>query len=325
MMIQTITYKEDENFVELSGVIKNLPDYCKYIPRPLIAFDLVSQRKRKTEEEEIRYDTNRIIVFDDEGFTDRYKEGDYIRVKGELQSRNFTRDNHEVEEMLSLAVKNYIEIFDEYPTDKDPKGKIRQKIAWSKLLSMGLIPSVPEDSMYLEDGTKSKSKDVPFVYRVDENGEVYKETEHVAYEVVAKKYELYDVELGPLEGDKNKVVLVGRVTKQPYFDYLGNETKVPFCSFNMCTKSKFFDDRVFYNNVITWSKLAEEAFENIQRDSVVKIVGRLQSRGYQKELVKRWKTPNGKRKKKDIVLDLVTREVSASKIFLCEKEEKKEK
>jgi len=321
-VIQNIKYKADENFVELTGVIQNLPDYCKYIPRPLIAFDLISQRKRKSEDEQITHDQNRIIVFDDEDFNNKFQNGDRIRIKGELQSRNFTRDNHEIDELLVLAIKNYIEIFDGFPSKNEPRGKIRQPIDWSKLLQMGLIPSVPEDSMYLEDGTKSKSKDAPFVYRIDENGEVYKETEHVAYEVVAKKVELLEEEMDDLDGDKNKVVLVGRVTRQPYFDYLGNETKVPFCSFNICTKSKFFEDRVFYNNVITWSKLAEEAFENVQREDYVKIVGRLQSRSYSKEFVRRWKTPSGKRKKKAVTLELITREISASKIFYCEKEEK---
>jgi len=323
-MIQTVKYKNDENFVELTGTIKNLPDYCKYIPRPLLAFDLVSYRKVKNEGDEPSFDENRIIVFDDEEFHTRFQNGERIRIKGELQSRNFTRDTHEIDELIVLSIKNYVEIFGEFPTKTDPKGKIRQPIDWSKLLQMGLIPAVPEDSMYLADGTKSKSKDAPFVYRIDENAEVYKETEHVAYEVVVKKFEKLEEELDLLVGDKNKIVLTGKVTKQPYFDYLGSETKIPFCSFNICTKSKFFEDRVFYNNVITWSHLAEEAFENIQRESLIKIVGRLQSRSYQKELTRRWKTPSGKRKKKVITLDLTTREVSASKILKVEKVEKKE-
>lgn len=322
-MIQKTKYKKDENFVELTGEIKNLPDYYKYIPRPLVSFDLMSQRKRKYEDEEIKFDENRIILFDDEDFLDKFQNGDRIKIKGEIQSRNFTRDNHEVDELLRSAVKNYIEIFDGYPTEKEPRPRFRQVILWEKLLQMGLIPTIPDDSMYLEDGSKSKSKDKPFVYRVDENGEVYKETQHVAYEVVVKKYEKLEDEVDALEGDKNKVVLVGKVTQQPYFDYLGNEDKVSFCSFKICTKSSFFEDRVFYNNVITWSKIAEEAFENIVESEYIKIVGRLQSRVHQKELVKRWKTPSGKRKKKALTIDLITREISASKLFKCIKREEK--
>lgn len=320
-MIQNIKYKKDENFIELTGVIKNMPDYCKYIPRPLVSFDLTSQRRRRNEREEIKYDENRIIIFDDEEFLENFKDGDRIKIKGELQSRNYTRDTHEVDELIKIAVKNYIELFDEFPTEKEPKPRIKQVISWPKLLQMGMIPTVPEDSMYLEDGSKNKSKEAPFVYRVDENGEVYKETQHVTYEVVAKKYEKIEEEVDPLIGDKNKAILVGKVTQQPYFDYLGTENKVSFCSFKVCTKSSFFEERVFYNNIISWSNIAEEAFENINADEYVKVVGRLQSRIHQKELIRRWKTPSGKRKKKVLEIELVTREISASKLFKCEKED----
>lgn len=324
MTVNTFTYKKDENFVDITGTIQNVPDYCKYVQtggsvKPLISFDLVSFRKRKNVEEEWQTDQNRIILFDNENFHKDFSNGDRVRIKGELQSRNFTRDNHEVDEMLKSSVKNYIDIWGKFPAKKEPKGKIREPISWELLLKVGLIPRIPEDSMYLEDGSKSKSKDSPFVYRVDENGEVYKETEHVAYEILATSVERLFEEVDPLFGDKNKVVLVGKVTKQPYFDFLGNATKVPFCSFNVRTKSNYFEDRAFYNNVISWSVLAEEAFQNIQPNETVKIVGRLQSRGYQKELIKRWKTPSGKRKKKVINLDLTTREISASKVFIEEK------
>lgn len=312
-----IPYKKDENFVDITGSITNVPDYCKYIPRPLISFDLLSYRKRKNIEDEWIIDENRIVLFDDEEFHTTFKEGDRIRVKGELQSRNFTRDNHEVDEMVQMAVANYIEIWGEIPTVKEPRGKVRQPLDWKKLMSVGLLPEVPSDSMFLEDGSKNKNPDAPFVYRADDNGEVFKETEHVAYEIVAKKIERIEEPLDELAGDKNKVVMVGKITRNPYFDYLGSSTKIPFFSFNLRTKSEFFDSRVFYNNIISWSKLAEDAFENIRLNDYVKVVGRLQSRHYTKEIVRRWVTPAGNKKKKKIELDLITREISASKIEIC--------
>jgi single-stranded DNA-binding protein len=322
--VKEIKYKEDNNYVELTGTIKNLPDYCKYIPRPLISFDLQSFRRMKNEEEDLQSDENRIIVFDDEEFHKNFHNGERILIKGELQSRNYTRDNHEVDEIITMAVKNYIDIWSNYPTQKKPKGKKRQLIDWNKLLEVALIPSVPEDSIFKENG--EKDHDGEFIYRIDEDGEVFKETQHVAYEIVAVKYEKLNEELDFTKGDKNKAVLLGKVTKQPYFDYLGQDNKVAFCSFNIGTKSKFFEGRMFYNNVITWSELAQEVFEHAQYGDYVKIVGRLQSRSYQKEIVKRWKTPSGRRKKKSRMLELTTREISATKVekVIFEKQETKE-
>lgn len=315
--MKEVYYKKDDNSVEITGLISNLPDYCKYIPRPLIAFDLTSYRKRKSIDHEWVTDENRIVLFDDEEFHINYKDGDRIRVKGELQSRNYTRDNHEVDEMILMAVANYIEIWSEIPTAKEPKGKIRQPIEWKKLMNVGLLPEVPSDSMFEADGTKNKNPDAPFVYRIDENGEVYKETEHVAYEIVAKSITRLDSPMDEIYGDKNKVLIIGKVTRNPYFDYLGNASKVAFFSFNMRTSSSFFENRVFYNNIISWSTLAEDAFEHVRENDYVKVIGRLQSREYTKEITRRWVTPSGNKKKKKIELVLVTREISASKIDKC--------
>lgn len=315
--MKEIKYRSDENAIDITGTISNLPDYCKYIPRPLISFDLTSNRKRKSTEHAWIQDENRIVLFDNEDFHTEFKDGDRIRVKGELQSRNFTRDNHEVDDMILMAVANYIEIWSEFPSAKEPKGKIRQPIDWSKLMNVGLLPEVPSDSMYQADGTKDKNPDAPFIYRIDDNGEVFKETEHVAYEVVATSVERVEEPMDELTGDKNKIVMIGKITRNPYFDYLGNATKVPFFSFNLRTKSSFFEERVFYNNIISWSTLAEDAFENIKVNDYVKVIGRLQSREYTKEITRRWVTPSGNKKKKKVELNLLTREISSSKIEKC--------
>lgn len=315
--MKEIMYRSDENFIDITGTISNLPDYCKYIPRPLISFDITSKRKRKSLDHPWVHDLNRIVLFDDEEFHTTFTDGDRIRVKGEIQSRNYTRDNHEVDDMILMAVANYIEIWNEFPSAKEPKGKIRQPIDWSKLMNVGLLPEVPSDSMYQADGTKDKNPDAPFIYRIDDNGEVFKETEHVAYEIVATKVERLEEPMDELVGDKNKVVTVGKLTRNPNFNYLGTTTKVPFFSFNLRTKSRFFEERVFYNNVISWSTLAEDAFENIKINDYVKVVGRLQSREYTKEITRRWVTPSGNKKKKKVELTLLTREISASKIEKC--------
>lgn len=315
--MKSVKYKGDENFIDITGTVSNLPDYVKYIPRPLIRFDLTSYRKRKSEEHEWQIDENKIILFDDEEFLSHLENGDRIRIKGELQSRNFTRDNHQVDDMIKMAISNYIELWEEIPAIKEPHGKFRQPIDWKKLINSSLLPEVPNDSMYNEENKKHKNPDAPYIYRIDEDGNVYKETEHVAYEIVVKKYEKIEEELHPIKGDKNKAVFVGKITRQPYFDLLGQSNKVPFLSFNIRTKSSFFEDRVFYNNVISWAGLAENAFEGVKVNDYVKIIGRLQSRDYTKEITKRWVTEHGNKKKKKIELTLTTREISASKIEKC--------
>jgi single-stranded DNA-binding protein len=313
-------YSEDKNQVIISGTIQRMPEGCRYIPRPLISFNLESYRKKRNENDEdeiLVFDLNQIVLFDDENFHKQFKDGDRILVEGELQSRNFTKDIYEVDETITFAVQNYMEIYSKFPTNRDPKHRTREPIDWKKLLDMQLIPGVPDDSMIKEDGSKQRSDESPYIYRVDENGEVYKETQHVAYEVVALRIERLEEELDVTVGDVNLATIIGKITKSPYFDYIGQESKVPFCSFNVCSKSKIFHDRVFYNNVICWSHLAQKVFEKFQKDEIVKVVGRLQSRTYTKEIIKRWKSPSGKRKKKVIVLNLTAREISASKVERC--------
>ena len=320
-----VEYTKDENFVDIEGTIDNLPDYCKYIPRPLVAFDLFSKRKRKSEDEEWKVDHNRIIVFDDEEFHTIFENGERVRIKGEIQSRNFTRDNHPVDDLIKTAVKNYIEIEEgNMPTVTHPKGKKREPLQWEKLMVYGLLPDVPDDSMWKLDGSKQKTQDSPFVYRIDENGDVYKESEHTAYEILAKKIEKVEDECHPLNGDKNKVVLCGKITRRPNFDMVG-PSSIPFFQFNVRTISTFFEGqkRVFYNNVISWSTLAEEGFETLQVNDFVRVIGRLQSREYIKKVRKKWTTEHGNNKSKNIELSLTTREISASKIQKCTAVEKK--
>lgn len=300
-----------------------MPDFCNYIPRPLISFDLDSYRRRKSEEDEWQIDQNRIIVFDREDFYKEYRDGDRIRVIGEIQSRNYTRDTYEVDEILTMAVRNYVDIWDKYPCAKKPKGNARQLVEWDKLIEFGLIPDIPEDSIFKAGGVKDREG--TYVYRVNEDGELFKETQHVRYEVIAKEITLLEEDFDELDGDKNKAVVCGRITKQPYFDMIGGENQIAFCSFNVAMKSEVFEDRTFYVNVITWAKVAQTVFEGFVKDDYIKVIGRLQSRTFQKEFVKRWKTPSGKRKKKAKIFDLVTHEVSATKVSKVEVEPKENK
>lgn len=314
--MKNIKVKGFQNSIELTGTIERMDEYIKYIPNPMVSFELSSLRKRKSIEEDWVSDNNRIIVFDNETVLQDFKLNDRVHIKGELQSRNYTRDHYDVDEQIQNAVDIYTQLYNEAPAKKQPKGRVRQPIDWSKLLELSLIGEVPADSMFKEDGSKDKNPESPYVYRVDENFEVYKETEHVAYEVIAFEVTLLEEEADPIFGDTNRITIVGKITRDPSFDVLG----VPFSNSNVQTQLKYFKDqeRVAYANFIAWSQAAEELFSSIKRGDFIKIVGRLQSRTYTKLVVKRWKTPSGRRKKKEMEKTLITREISASKLYKAE-------
>jgi len=319
--MKTYKHKKDENFVDLTGIIEKLPPFVKYSTgngelRPIIQFDLVSQRERKSLDEEIHYDRNRIILFDHENFPNDFQEGDRVHIKGVLQSRNYTLDFHLVDQSVLDAVRNYMDVFNEVPAIRTPQRGKRVPIDWKKLLQIGFIKKVPDDSMYIEDNSKEKNDERSYLYRVDENGDVFKETEHVTFEIISKKAEAYTEEIDPLKGDKNKAVLAGKLITHPYFDMYGQETKVPFCSFKIRTQSYFFGDkRAFHNNVISWAHFAQEAFSHFQLGDTVKVIGRLQSRTFEKEMRYKYLTEHGNIRKKKRQKTITTHEVSVSNLM----------
>ncbi|MFP3725686.1 single-stranded DNA-binding protein [Priestia filamentosa] len=324
-------YKKDINRVEVSGEVQNLPEFVRYIQttegiRPLISFDLICYRNRKSEEDEWKTDELKMVLFDNEAFLQEVKEGDRYSFVCELQSRNYNRVNEEMDELFALAVENYHAITGEYPCESQPTFKKKEVIDWRKLIQFTLIPDAPEDSMYDRDMVKGKSQETPFIYLVNVDGEVTKESQHVTYELVAIEEPVkLEEELHPLNGDINRVKMAGRVTRDPFFNFLGQENPVAFVNFNVGTKSAFFSEHMFFNNAIAWAKNAEKVFENVKEGDYVFFKGRLQSRPYIKKFRKRWTTPGGNKKKKDIEVPLKTREVSISYIEkLVKKEKEKE-
>lgn len=320
-------YRKDMNRVEVSGEITNLPEFARFVQldgsvKTLISFDLNCYRRRKSEEEEWEADDLKIVLFNDEDFLENVKEGERYKFIGELQSRNYNRVNEEIDELWEMAVYNYHMAIGEYPCDEQPNERKKQPIDWRKLLQMGLIPEAPEDSMFDQDMNKNKSPETPFIYLIDLNGEVTRETQHVTYEILVKEYVKLEEEVHPLNGDVNRVKMCGRVTRDPFFNFLGKEKPVAFVNFNVGSKSELFQNHMFFNNAIAWGKNAEKILEDVKEGDFVFFKGRLQSRDYVKKVRKRWTTPGGNRKKKDIEIPLKTREVSISYIEKCEKKKK---
>ncbi|WP_336770313.1 single-stranded DNA-binding protein [Bacillus bombysepticus] len=310
-----MAYNIDRNYVVVSGTVGELPEVCTYLPRPLVSFDLQCFRKKKASEDEAKSDIFRIVMFDCEDLIDDVKEGDRILVKGELQTRNYMRPFTVTEEYVINAVRNYYEVFDEIPSQKPVEGRKRAPISFKKLFEQDFIPRLPQDSMFNEEDIKEKTEDRYYIYTVDENGDVYKEIEQVAYEILTSKYELLE-EPTPTKGDVNFVELLGTPIPPYNFTFRGEENPVPFLSFKVKTKSRFFkeEDRFFYTPIICWSQLAESNSELIEENKLVHIKGRLQTRTFEREIRVKWITEFGNIKKAKKPIEHIVREVSASKI-----------
>jgi single-strand DNA-binding protein len=90
----------------------------------------------------------------------------------------------------------------------------------------------------------------------------------------------------------NKVLLVGRLGKDPELRYTNDGT--PVATFTMATSETYKDksgtkqERTEWHNIVVWRKLAEIAGEYLKKGRLVYVEGRIQSREYEgKDGVKR--------------------------------------
>ena len=76
----------------------------------------------------------------------------------------------------------------------------------------------------------------------------------------------------------NRVVLVGRLTRDPELKYTTKGTAVT--SFSLAVNRKFNKDEVDFFNLVAWQKTAEIIAQYTNKGSQVAIDGRLQQRRY---------------------------------------------
>ncbi|MCF7924029.1 MAG: single-stranded DNA-binding protein [Candidatus Izimaplasma sp.] len=100
----------------------------------------------------------------------------------------------------------------------------------------------------------------------------------------------------------NKVVLIGRLTKDPELRYTNNN--IPVCSFTLAVNRPFAssnsDKTADFFNCVAWRKQAENISRYVSKGSMVAIDGRLQTRDYMDEKI------NARRYITEIVCDSVT-------------------
>lgn len=78
----------------------------------------------------------------------------------------------------------------------------------------------------------------------------------------------------------NKVILMGRLTKDPEIRYTQNNT--PVCSFTLAVDRRFSKDKqADFISCQAWQKTAEFISKYFQKGSMIAVVGRIQTRTWE--------------------------------------------
>ncbi len=95
--------------------------------------------------------------------------------------------------------------------------------------------------------------------------------------------------------DLNKVMIIGRLTRDPELRNTPNGASV--CQIGIATNYVYNNqqtgqkvEQVEYHNIVLWRKLAEIATQYLKKGQRVYIEGRLQTRSWDKDGVKQYKT-----------------------------------
>ena len=90
----------------------------------------------------------------------------------------------------------------------------------------------------------------------------------------------------------NKVVLIGRLTRDPELRYTGNNT--PVASFSLAVNRNYSNQQgereADFINIVVWRKQAENCSKYLNKGSKIAVVGSLQNRTYEVDGVKRYAT-----------------------------------
>lgn len=77
----------------------------------------------------------------------------------------------------------------------------------------------------------------------------------------------------------NKVILMGRLTKDPELRYTSsNNTAV--CSFTLAVNRRFQKDKADFFNIVSWKQNAEHCAKYFTKGLQVVVIGNLQNRSY---------------------------------------------
>ena len=95
----------------------------------------------------------------------------------------------------------------------------------------------------------------------------------------------------------NKVILIGRLTKDPEMRYTTN-SNTAVCNFTLAVNRRFKQDEADFIPVVAWSKTAEFCEKYFSKGRQVAVVGRIETSS--------WEDSNGNRRyKTEVVADEV--------------------
>lgn len=85
----------------------------------------------------------------------------------------------------------------------------------------------------------------------------------------------------------NKVILIGRLVKDPELRYISNN--MPCTTFTIAIK-RYTSDESDFIPVVVWQKTAENCHKYTKKGSQIAVAGRITTRSYEKDGVKKYIT-----------------------------------
>lgn len=96
----------------------------------------------------------------------------------------------------------------------------------------------------------------------------------------------------------NKVILTGRLTKDPELRHTGNQT--PVCTFSVAVDNGYGENKhTDFINCVAWNKTAEFVSKYFTKGKMIIVIGRISTRS--------WETQDGKR---NYATEVIASEVS---------------
>ena len=75
----------------------------------------------------------------------------------------------------------------------------------------------------------------------------------------------------------NKVVLMGRLTKEPELRYTSSDNKA-VCKFTLAVNRRFAKEKADFINIVAWEKTGEFCGKHFEKGRQVAVVGRIETR-----------------------------------------------
>ena len=273
-----------DNKVQLVGRITKKDEFINLVPFPIFGLEIevpIEEARTslyqfaKLEEDVVsKFFYFRVIFFNNETIINDVEIGDMIAINGELQSRNFSQQHPMTDDLLQSSVDIFQNLFNILPVLKEPTQHMRQPINWKKLIDMNLLDSIPNDSRLDENNLIIDESNKPYIYKLNWNGEVTKETEESILEVISFEYKKVET---IQEIDSSLVLISGRISDKPTFEI---EDGNIFTQFKVQTFQRSFEPkekRFVFVKVKIVGLESQDIFNAYKKNDFISVAGALVS------------------------------------------------